>query len=63
MDRKFGYVILAGLIIGAVFGIFIGIATGNTILGIGIGALGGVFIGWFVAAAAAQSEKGKTSSK
>jgi uncharacterized protein YcfJ len=55
MDRRFGYYIVLGLVIGVVFGMGVGAASGNTLLGIGFGALGGVFIGWFVAAAALQN--------
>jgi ABC-type uncharacterized transport system permease subunit len=59
MDKKFGYVVLLGLLIGAVFGMGIGSANGNPLLGIGIGALAGVFLGWFIAAAVLQEEKNK----
>jgi hypothetical protein len=55
MDRRFGYYIVLGLVIGVAFGTLVGAASGNTLLGIGLGALGGVFIGWFVAAAALQT--------
>ena len=55
MERKFGYYIVLGLLIGVVFGMGLGAANGNTIWGIGLGALFGVFIGWFVAAAALQN--------
>ena len=55
MERKFGYFIVLGLLIGVVFGMGLGVANGNTIWGIGLGALFGVFIGWFVAAAALQN--------
>ena len=55
MERKFGYYIVLGLLIGLVFGMGLGAANGNTIWGIGLGALFGVFIGWFVAAAALQN--------
>ena len=55
MERKFGYYIVLGLLIGMVFGMGLGAANGNTIWGIGLGALFGVFIGWFVAAAALQN--------
>ena len=55
MDRKFGYYIALGLVIGVVFGMGVGAASGNTLFGIGLGALGGVFIGWFVAAAALKN--------
>ena len=51
MERKFGYYIVLGLLIGVVFGMGLGTANGNTIWGIGLGALFGVFIGWFVAVA------------
>lgn len=59
MDRKFGIYILLGLVIGVLFGVFLGSATGNTILGIGPVALGGVFVGWFAAAAALKNRNGK----
>jgi hypothetical protein len=55
MERKFGYYIVLGLLIGVVFGMGLGAANGNTIWGIGLGALFGVFVGWFVAAAALQN--------
>ena len=57
MDRKFGYYIVLGLLIGVVFGIGMGAASGNTIWGIGLGALFGVFIGWFIAVAAQNRNK------
>lgn len=59
MERKFGYYILLGLLIGVIFGTSLGAANGNTLWGIGLGALGGVFIGWFVAAAAQNQSKTK----
>jgi hypothetical protein len=59
MERKFGYYIFVGLLIGGVFGMGLGAANGNTILGIALGALGGVFIGWFAAAAALENRIGK----
>jgi uncharacterized protein YcfJ len=59
MDRKFGYYIVLGLLVGAVFGSGLGAANGNAILGNGIGALAGVFIGWFVAAAVLEREAKK----
>jgi uncharacterized protein YcfJ len=55
MERKFGYYIFEGLLIGGLLGMGLGSANGNTILGIALGALGGVFIGWFVAAAALEN--------
>jgi hypothetical protein len=58
MERRFGYYILLGLLIGAVLGVGLGAAIGNTALGVGLGALGGVFIGWFAAAAALEKRSG-----
>jgi ABC-type uncharacterized transport system permease subunit len=57
MERKFGYYIVLGLLIGVVFGMGVGAASGNTIFGIGLGALSGVFIGWFVAVASQNRNK------
>jgi uncharacterized protein YcfJ len=59
MERRFGYYIFLGLVIGAVLGVGLGAAIGKTALGVGFGALGGVFIGWFVAAAALQDRNRK----
>jgi hypothetical protein len=50
MDKKFGYYVFGGLLIGAAFG-SLWSANGNIILGTGIGALVGVELGWFIAAA------------
>jgi len=50
MDKKFGYYVFGGLLIGAAFGALWS-ANGNALLGIGIGALVGVALGWFIAAA------------
>lgn len=50
MDKKFGYLILAGLFIGAIFGVGAGAANGAALTGLGIGSLVGVFLGWFIAA-------------
>ena len=58
MDKKFGYYIFGGLLIGALFGILWS-TNGNLILGISIGALVGAAIGWFAAAAALENEKKK----
>ena len=55
MERKFGYYIFLGLIMGVVFGMGLGAANGSVIWGIGLGALAGVFIGWFIATAALES--------
>lgn len=59
MERKFGYYIFLGLVIGVIFGMGVGAANGNPLFGIGLGALGGVFIGWFVAAAACENRNKK----
>jgi ABC-type uncharacterized transport system permease subunit len=50
MDKKFGYYIFGGLLIGAVFG-SLWATNGNILLGVAFGALAGVAIGWFIAAA------------
>ena len=55
MERKIGIYSFLGLIIGAVFGLGLGAASGNAIWGIGLGALFGVFIGWFVAIAVQEN--------
>lgn len=60
MERKFGYYIVVGLLIGGVFGMGLGAANGNTLLGVAGGALAGVFIGWFIAAAVLEYQKGKS---
>jgi hypothetical protein len=51
MAKQFGYYVLLGVLVGAVFGFGIGTANGNALLGMEIGAFFGVFIGWFAAAA------------
>jgi ABC-type uncharacterized transport system permease subunit len=56
MDKKFGYYIFGGMLLG----VFLGLtwATGaNTIMGIVIGAVAGMAIGWFAAAYAMEKEK------
>jgi hypothetical protein len=45
MERMIGYYSFLGLVIGAIFGMGFGAASGNIIWGIGLGALFGVFIG------------------
>lgn len=56
MDKKFGYYIFGGLLIGAMFGLMWA-AGNNPLMGIGIGALVGTAIGWFVAAAILEQQK------
>jgi membrane protease YdiL (CAAX protease family) len=51
MKRKFGIYVFLGLLIGALFGIFLGAGSENPFLGIGGGAFAGAAIGWFIAAA------------
>lgn len=55
MDKKFGYYVFGGALIGAFLG-WMWSANGNPLVGLGIGALIGVAIGWFVAAAVMQNE-------
>ncbi len=57
MDRRFGYFLFLGLVVGALFGLGFGSANGNALLGLGFGALGGVFLGWFLATIAAERSK------
>ena len=57
MDKKFGYYVFGGLLIGALFG-SIWVA-GSGLLAIGIGALAGAFIGWFLAAAVHEQQSKK----
>ncbi len=56
MDKKFGYYIFGGMLIGILIGLLWS-SNGNVLLGVGYGALAGAAIGWF--AAAAMLEKGK----
>ena len=58
MDKKFGYYVFGGLLIGAFLG-WGWSANGNSILGISIGALVGVALGWFIAAAVLEKETKK----
>jgi ABC-type uncharacterized transport system permease subunit len=62
MDKKFGYYIFGGMLIGVLFGLLWS-AGGNAILGIGVGALVGTAIGWFAAAYMLEKEKQKKESK
>ena len=62
MDKKFGYYIFGGMLIGALFGL-LWAGNGNPILGIGIGAFAGAAIGWFAAAYAMEKEKEKKEGK
>ena len=62
MDKKFGYYVFGGLLIGAVLG-SLWSANGNILLGTGLGALAGVALGWFIAAAALERQTGKKEDK
>lgn len=59
MEQRDGIFIFLGLIIGAVFGMGLGAANGNVLMGIGLGALAGTFIGWFGAMAAYEQRTKK----
>lgn len=56
MDKRFGYYVFGGLLVGALLG-WAWSANGSGLLGIGIGALVGVFTGWFIAAAVVEKRK------
>lgn len=56
MDKKFGYYVFGGALIGAFFGL-IWSAGNNPLVGLGIGVLVGVAIGWFAAVAMLQQNK------
>jgi ABC-type uncharacterized transport system permease subunit len=58
MDKKFGYYIFGGMLIGALFGL-LWAGSGNPILSLATGALIGTAIGWFAAAYMMQKEKEK----
>jgi hypothetical protein len=62
MDKKFGYYVFGGLLVGAFLG-WGWSAGGNSLLGIGMGALVGVALGWFAAAAVLEREPGKKEEK
>jgi uncharacterized membrane protein len=59
MDKKFGYYVFGGLLVGALFGLLVGSANQNPLMGAAIGALVGVAIGWFAAAAFLLNKTGK----
>ena len=54
MDRRFGYFVFGGLVIGALFGLMFSAASKNMVMGLVGGATIGVAIGWFAAAADAR---------
>jgi uncharacterized membrane protein len=59
MDKRFGYYVFGGALIGAFLGLAWS-ASNNPVAALGIGALVGLFVGWFIAAAVVeQSNKEK----
>ena len=56
MDKKFGYYVFGGMLIGAIFGMMWA-GNGNPLFGLAIGALIGTFLGWFIAAAILENQK------
>ena len=62
MDKKFGYYIFGGMLIGVFLGL-IWAADRNAVVGIAIGALVGASIGWFAAADVMEKEKERKQTK
>jgi hypothetical protein len=58
MDKKFGYYVFGGALIGAFLGL-LWAGAGNQLAGLGGGTLIGTFIGWFAAAHAMEKAKKK----
>ena len=56
MDKKFGYYVFGGALIGAMSGLILA-GLGNPLIGLAGGALVGTFIGWFIAAYILEKEK------
>lgn len=56
MDKRFGYYIFGGLLVGALLGLLWG-SSGNLLAGLVVGAMVGLAIGWFAAAAVMEKEK------
>ncbi len=56
MDKKSGYTIFGGMLLGALLGTMWAV-NGNLLLGLAGGAVGGTFIGWFIAAAVMEKAK------
>ena len=50
MDKTPAYSIFLGLLIGTIFGLGIGVVSGDAVHGMQLGAIAGVFIGWVVTA-------------
>jgi len=62
MDKKFGYYIFGGLLLGAFLG-WMWSASNNPLVGMGIGAFFGAGIGWFIAAAVFEKRDEKEKNK
>lgn len=62
MDKRFGYYVFGGMLIGALFGL-IWSGTANSLAGLGGGALIGTAIGWFIAAYALQKRENKSGDR
>jgi hypothetical protein len=62
MERKYAFLIVLGLLVGAIYGVFYGKAIENDVLGVALGAFGGIFLGWFVAIIA-QNKYGNIEDK
>jgi ABC-type uncharacterized transport system permease subunit len=62
MDKRFGYYVFGGMLLGVFLGL-IWTTGGNAIMGIVIGAVVGMAIGWFAAAYAMENEKEKKNGK
>ena len=62
MDKKFGYYIFGGMLLGVFLGLIWGTG-GNAIMAIVIGAVAGMAIGWFAAAYTMEKEKEKKEGK
>jgi len=61
MEKRFGYYIFGGMLIGVFFGLLW--SANGSILSIVYGALAGAAIGWFAAAYAMEKEKEKKEGK
>ena len=63
MNKKHALYILAGLVLGAIFGGALGSAIKNAPLATGLGAVGGVFLGWFITAVVREMENEKNEKE
>ena len=59
MNKKFGYYVFGGMLIGTLFGT-VWAVNGNSILGMASGGFVGAFIGWFIAAYIIEKERDKS---